>query len=217
MVALFGGVAALTVVALSIGVARCRRDFRSTAVTAASGGRDGATSRALRDALTLRHLHVNGESCVTAMEVRTPWRRWFHHATFYGFLLCFASTCVGALYHFIGWPAPYAYASLPVALGTAGGIGLVIGPIGLLAQRWRRDAALSHPSEARLDQSFIVLLLLTSSSGLALLVWRHESVMGVLLIVHLAIVLALFVTLPYGKFVHGLYRAVALAKHSREK
>ena len=31
----------------------------------------------------------------------------------------------------------------------------------------------------------------------------------VLLVGHLALVLALFVTLPYGKFAHGLYRATA--------
>jgi citrate/tricarballylate utilization protein len=36
-----------------------------------------------------------------------------------------------------------------------------------------------------------------------------------LLIVHLGTVLALFVTLPYGKFVHGLYRAAALFISSR--
>ncbi len=154
---------------------------------------------------------------MTAAEVRTPWRRWFHHATFYGFLLCFASTCVGALYHFIGWQAPYAYTSLPVVLGTAGGLGLIVGPVGLLAQRRHRDAALSDPSEARLDQSFIVLLLLTSATGLLLLLLRERAVMGVLLIVHLAVVLALFLTLPYGKFVHGLYRTAALLKYSREK
>jgi hypothetical protein len=29
-------------------------------------------------------------------------------------------------------------------------------------------------------------------------------------------VLALFVTLPYGKFVHGIYRAAALAKYAAE-
>jgi citrate/tricarballylate utilization protein len=40
--------------------------------------------------------------------------------------------------------------------------------------------------------------------------------MGVLLLAHLGVVLALFVTLPYGKFVHGIYRALALAKHARE-
>jgi citrate/tricarballylate utilization protein len=216
MVALFGAVGAFVVVALSVGAVRCRRDFQTTAASSLDG-RERAMSQALRDTLTLRHLHVSGEPCVTAAEVRTPWRRWFHHATFYGFLLCFASTCVGAIYHFIGWSAPYGYASLPVVLGTAGGIGLVIGPVGLLAQRWRRDAALSDPSEARLDQSFIVLLLLTSVSGLLLLLLRHEPAMGVLLIVHLAIVLALFLTLPYGKFVHGLYRTAALAKYWREK
>ena len=41
--------------------------------------------------------------------------------------------------------------------------------------------------------------------------------MGALLIVHLGIVLALFVTLPYGKFVHGLYRLAALVKYRREQ
>jgi citrate/tricarballylate utilization protein len=40
--------------------------------------------------------------------------------------------------------------------------------------------------------------------------------MGTLLIVHLAFVLTLFVTLPYGKFVHGLYRAAALIQYARE-
>ena len=40
--------------------------------------------------------------------------------------------------------------------------------------------------------------------------------MGPLLIVHLGIVLALFLTLPYGKFVHGLYRTAALVKYAIE-
>jgi citrate/tricarballylate utilization protein len=41
--------------------------------------------------------------------------------------------------------------------------------------------------------------------------------MPALLVVHLAIVLALFLTLPYGKFVHGTYRAAALMKFRREE
>jgi citrate/tricarballylate utilization protein len=40
--------------------------------------------------------------------------------------------------------------------------------------------------------------------------------MGTLLLVHLGFVLALFATLPYGKFVHGLYRTVALIQYARE-
>jgi citrate/tricarballylate utilization protein len=39
--------------------------------------------------------------------------------------------------------------------------------------------------------------------------------MGLLLVVHLGVVLALFLTLPYGKFVHGIYRGVALLRYRR--
>ena len=82
--------------------------------------------------LTLKHLHATGEDCVDAEETRRPWRRWMHHCTFYGFALCFASTTVAAIYHLLfGWIAPYAYTSVPVVLGTLGGLALLIGPAGL--------------------------------------------------------------------------------------
>lgn len=70
---------------------------------------------------------------------------------------------------------------------------------------------MSDEAQHGLDESFLALLFLTTVTGLALLVLRHEPVMPWLLVVHLGTVLALFLTLPYGKFVHGLYRAAALA------
>jgi citrate/tricarballylate utilization protein len=36
--------------------------------------------------------------------------------------------------------------------------------------------------------------------------------MGALLVVHLGIVMGLFLTIPYGKFMHAIYRFVAIAK-----
>ena len=214
MVLLFGGVGLFVLAALVVAVTRFRRDIGRTGRERAQ---PGAPLAALRDALTLRHLHASGEDCTTAEEHRTPWRRWFHHLTFYGFALCFASTSVAAVYHTVfGWIAPYGVTSLPVVLGTAGGIGLLVGPAGLLALRRRRDPALGDPAQDGLDEGFIALLWLTSATGLALLVLRHAPVMGLLLVVHLGVVLALFVTLPYGKFVHGFYRAVALLKYARE-
>jgi citrate/tricarballylate utilization protein len=213
MASLFGGVGLFVLVALTVGVVRCRRELAAAEPHERGGSESSGRARAWHDIFTLRHLHVAGRDCVTALEVRTPWRRVLHHSTFYGFLLCFASTCVAALYHWSGLPAPYGYTSAPVVLGTLGGLSLTIGTAGLLLQHRLRDPELSDPVQTGLDRAFLVLLLLTAVSGLLLLALRERAVMGVLLVAHLGIVLALFVTLPYGKLVHGLYRAAALLRY----
>jgi citrate/tricarballylate utilization protein len=41
--------------------------------------------------------------------------------------------------------------------------------------------------------------------------------MGLLLAIHLGVVMALFLTMPYGKFAHGFYRSAALLKWAIEK
>jgi citrate/tricarballylate utilization protein len=122
------------------------------------------------------------------------------------------------VYHGVfGWVAPYAYSSLPVVLGSLGGGALLAGCAGLWVLRARRDGALGDPAQDGLDRSFIALLFVTSLSGLALLVLRESAVMDRLLAVHLGAVLALFVTLPYGKFVHGFYRLAALWVYERSR
>ena len=134
MVALFGGVGLFVLVALAIGAARCARELRTMHERAAARrtrrNERGARRRADAEPPARRRPRLRD-----GPEVRTPWRRWLHHATFYGFMLCFASTCVATLYHFAGSPAPYAYTSLPVLLGTAGGLGLVVGTAGSLLHR----------------------------------------------------------------------------------
>ena len=133
-----------------------------------AGLSSSAARRALRDALTLGHLHPAGVDCASAEESRGPWRRWFHHCTFYGFMPCFAFTSVAAIYDGVfGWSAPYGYTSLPVLIGTVGGLGLLVGPAGLLALGRRRDPALGDAAQNGLDESFIALLFVTTSP-----VWR---------------------------------------------
>jgi len=168
--------------------------------------------RAARDVLSLKNLDSHGAGCTYPDERHSQARRRFHHFTFYGFLLCFASTTVAAIYHFTGRIAPYPYLSLPVALGTLGGIGLLIGPAGLYGLKRRRDINIVDTQQDGMDLSFLVLLFLTSLTGLLLLVLRQSAAMGMLLRIHLAIVLGLFLTLPYGKFVHGIYRSAALVR-----
>ena len=66
--------------------------------------------------------------------------------TFYGFLLCFVATCVGTIYNYaFGWFAPYPLLSLPVVLGTLGGIGLIVGPVGLVVLTAKREPILTDP------------------------------------------------------------------------
>ncbi|MBE0613000.1 MAG: tricarballylate utilization 4Fe-4S protein TcuB [Burkholderiales bacterium] len=178
-----------------------------------------AAAEATCDALRLKYLDGgHGEGCNEADDRFTLWRRRFHHFTFYGFLLCFASTSVATLYHYLfGWHAPYALTSLPVLLGTAGGIGLLIGPAGLLWLNLRRHPLHGDAAQKTMDRGFIALLLLASASGIALLAWRDTGAMALLLALHLGVVMALFLTLPYGKFAHGIYRSAALLKWAIEK
>ncbi|HWV41551.1 MAG TPA: tricarballylate utilization protein TcuB, partial [Pseudorhodoplanes sp.] len=91
-----------------------------------------------------------------------------------------------------------------------------VGPVGLLVAKWRRDPVLVDEPRFGMDVAFIMMLLLTSVTGLLLLVFRATPAMGMLLAVHLGVVFALFLTLPYSKFVHGLYRFLALIQYARE-
>ncbi len=214
MILIFGASFLYALLAMAMGLRNFWREAAGTAVAAPAGG----SRAALRDALRLRYLDGGGMGCAN-MDGRPPdRRRLFHHLTLYGFLLCFAATCVATLWHFaFGWQAPYAWYDLPVVLGTAGGIGLVIGPLGLEAQKRRREPAPDASGQRGMDTAFVLMLFLTGATGLLLLVLRATAAMGLLLALHLGVVFALFVTMPYGKFVHGLYRTAALIRYGRER
>jgi citrate/tricarballylate utilization protein len=211
MTAMFGSVFAFAVLALAMSAVRFWRDMGESASAP-------ALADAVRDAATLRYLEGGGDGCTYPDDTPSPMRRIFHHLTFYGFLACFAATIVATIYHYaFGWKAPYGYASLPVVLGTLGGAGLLIGPVGLLVLMRRRDRELGDPRQRGMDAGFLVLLFATSLTGLLLLALRETRAMGALLVVHLASVMALFVTMPYGKFVHAIHRLVALVRFHVER
>jgi citrate/tricarballylate utilization protein len=215
MATLFGAVFLYSIVALLMGIRAFWRDIGEPV-----GMKTDAASlwQAIRDAGELRYLDGGGVGCFNEDDRPTDRRKLYHHFTFYGFGLCFASTSVATLYHYLfAREAPYPWWDLPVVLGTLGGVGLLIGPIGLLAERWKRDPVLVDETRYGMDVAFIVMLFLTSLTGLALLILRATPAMGPLLALHLGVVFALFITMPYGKFVHGIYRFVALVRYARER
>ena len=174
--------------------------------------------RATRDAFSLRYLAGGGAGCNYPSADFAHARWWLHHLVFYGFLLDLASTTVAAVYaHFLQWPAPYPLLSWPVVLGSIGGVMLVVGAGGLLYLKWRSDREPAEPRMVTMDVAFLVSLLLTSITGLALLALRETPAMGILLAVHLGAVAALFITLPYGKFAHLFYRYAALIQNGLEE
>ena len=177
-----------------------------------------SVGQALIDTLKLRYLDGGGGGCAYPADLPSNARRWFHHMTFYGFALCFLATSLGVIYTYLfGWPAPYKFFSLPVMAGTIGGVGLLVGPAGLLWLKGMRNSVLSDPKQTGMDIGFLVLLFLTSLSGLLLLAFRETPAMGVLLGAHLGMVMALFITLPFGKFAHAIYRFAALIRNAYEK
>lgn len=213
MVALFAPVFGFAVLALALGALRFWR-------LAPPGPPSGAAvAEAAGDALTLKYLDGgHGEGCHNADDAHTQARRHAHHATFYGFLLCFAATSVATVYHYgFGWVAPYGYASLPKLLGLAGGVLMTAGTLGLWRLHRRRHPLHGDPAQRPVDRGFIALLLATAVSGLALTALRATPALPLLLALHLGVVLALFATLPYGKFAHGAYRGAALLKWAIEK
>jgi citrate/tricarballylate utilization protein len=174
--------------------------------------------QALHDAATLKYLGGGGHGCNDRDGSFSSQKRWFHHLMAYGFLFCFASTSTATVYdHLLGWSAPYPFLSVPVLLGSVGGAGLIMGTAGLF---WLKLAGDHEPQAADLlgaDTGLLVLLAMIAVTGLLLLSVRATGAMGVVLCVHLGFVLAFFLTMPYSKFVHGVYRTGALIRHAIER
>jgi citrate/tricarballylate utilization protein len=133
-------------------------------------------------------------------------------------MLCFAATSVATLYHYLwGWSAPYALPSLPKLLGVVGGVSLCIGTVGLWRLNLRRHPAHGDIAQKPMDLGFIALLFLISLSGLLLWLLSATGAMPLMLALHLGTVMALFLTLPYGKFAHGVFRSASLLRFAVEK
>jgi citrate/tricarballylate utilization protein len=173
--------------------------------------------RALGDVLSLRNLGGGGHGCNDRDVSFSQTRRIAHQAMFYGFFFCFASTCTAAFYeHVMGQIAPYPFISVPVLLGTVGGVGMVVGTAGLLWVKAARDPAPVEKAVQGADYALLLLLFLAACTGLLLLGLRHTMAMGMLLALHLGVILSLFLVLPYSKFVHGIYRSAALLRNAAE-
>jgi citrate/tricarballylate utilization protein len=68
-----------------------------------------------------------------------------------------------------------------------------------------------------MDNAFIVVLGLAAFTGVLTLALRSTGAMPAMLSLHLSMLVALYATAPYGKFVHGVYRFGALLRSRLEE
>ncbi|CAN1559361.1 tricarballylate utilization 4Fe-4S protein TcuB [Limnohabitans sp. B9-3] len=217
LVTMFAPVFLFAALALGMGVRRFWHDI--TPATSGAPLSYPAGEEATQAVLTMKYLDGgHGEGCNNEDDAFSLSRQRAHHLTFYGFMLCFAATSVATVYHYaFGWQAPYDLPSLPKILGAVGGVSLLLGTLGLFKLKLQRHPLHSDAAQKPMDLGFIALLFLTSLTGLALWLARGHNAMPALLALHLGVVMALFATLPYGKFAHGIFRTAALLRFAVEK
>jgi citrate/tricarballylate utilization protein len=189
-----------------------------------SGGRVGELLdgrlwlTAAGEALGLRWLGGGGGGCHYPDPDRPSGvRRWLHGFLLAGLAVTFAATVVAALFQdVLGWPPPYPVLSLPVALGTLGGVGVIASSTGLLLLKPGHDELAPATSRA-LDVAFLAILDLAAITGMLTLALRSTPALGLALTLHLGTLAGLYATAPYGKLAHGTLRLAALLRDVQER
>lgn len=173
--------------------------------------------RGVADAATVRYLRGGGPGCTYPSQRPNQSRRLFHILVFYGFVSAFAATVIAfVMQDFFDILPPYDLLSAPVVLGSVGGAAMIVGCIGLLILKSEANPERTLAKMRTMDIAFLLVLIGVNLSGFAVLALRETAAMGLSLNVHLGLVAALYVTVPYGKFAHALYRSLALLRHQRE-
>jgi citrate/tricarballylate utilization protein len=175
---------------------------------------------AIRSAADMRNLAGgHGEGCNFEDEDRfTNTRRKVHQVVLWGFVLCFASTSVATIMHYLlQMPAPYPLFSLPKLFGLTGGIMLCVGTLAMMLMKSKGDRALGDTRVWGGEMGFILLLFLVSATGLFLYWFGQGGALPWLLAIHLGAVLAFFLLMPFSKMAHGFYRMAALVRDAQQK
>ncbi|MGH9595145.1 MAG: tricarballylate utilization protein TcuB, partial [Bryobacteraceae bacterium] len=204
--------------AIAVWVRGGSRFWSETSGIVKQHGGSKALLAAIGAAMGLRYLQGGGPGCPYPDERPSTARRIYHSLTMWGLILDFVSTSLAFVYQdFLHLLPPYSLASAPVIFGTVGGAGLILGTAGLTWIKIKSDRDPDAPGAKGMDYVFLVSLGLAAFTGMLTLILRDTAAMGSILVLHLACIAALFITAPYGKFVHFVYRTLALIRYEIEQ
>jgi len=154
-------------------------------------------------------------------------RRWGHFLVMWGFVGAAITSGFAVVYLYretvffswlnLGYSYPVPITHWVKWLGNISAVALVLGGLLLWLNRRSTDDKLVGVTTA-FDRFFLWVVLTVIATGVITEVFRFIAVPPILAcavyLIHLAIVLTLFLTLPYSKFAHILYRTLAMA-HER--
>ena len=194
------------------------RFWSETSSTLKESGSLKNLAAAVGAAFSLRYLKGGGPGCFYPDDRPSSVRRVYHSLTFWGLASDFVSTTLAFVYQdILHILPPYSLTSAPVIFGNVGGVALIIGTGGLIYFKLRSDHEPAAASVSGMDYVFLVTLGLTALTGMLTLILRATAAMGSILVLHLACIAALFISAPYGKFVHAVYRTLALIRYEIER
>jgi quinone-modifying oxidoreductase subunit QmoC len=154
-------------------------------------------------------------------------RRWGHFLVMWGFIGAAITSGFAVVYLYretvffswlnLGYSYPVPITHWVKWLGNISAVALVLGGLLLWLNRRSTDDKLVGVTTA-FDRFFLWVVLTVIATGVFTELFRFIAVPTILAcavyVIHLAIVLTLFLTLPYSKFAHILYRTLAMA-HER--
>jgi quinone-modifying oxidoreductase subunit QmoC len=154
-----------------------------------------------------------------------PKRRWGHFLLMWGFIGAAVTSGFAVVYLYKDYlpfslfmPADAPAYPVPIDhwvkwLGNISAVALVVGGVLLFINRMTKNDKLVGATTA-FDRFFLWLVLAVIGTGVFTEVFRFVAVPPVVAsfvyLVHLAVVLSLFLTLPYSKFAHLVYRTLAM-------
>jgi quinone-modifying oxidoreductase subunit QmoC len=196
---------AFAIAAAAVGARRCW----------AAWGRGASRQGSLLGGLGGAALEILGHRRFATCSAARP-RRLGHLLLVWGFLGALATTTLlGVAMDLLGVRTPLPQLHPIKLLGNASAVLLVVGLAWLLVHRATRPETAGR--SRAFDHFFLGLVVLVVVSGVGAEVARAILPAGPALgiyVVHLGAVLSLFLTFPFSKFAHALYRTLAMA-HQR--
>jgi quinone-modifying oxidoreductase subunit QmoC len=156
--------------------------------------------------------HRRFESCGAARP-----RRAGHLLLLWGFIgALLTTTAVAAADYVFGMELPLRQVHPVKILGNVSAVLLVVGVVWLIVNRLTRNRETTGTSRA-FDSFFLVQVVVVIFTGVGAELGRYALPVPLALaiyVVHLGAILSLFLTFPFSKFAHALYRTLAMA-HER--